>query len=195
MHAFVYSSHYWNWIIQRFSSYRPSFKSLWKTLQQHAQSAMQLLPFLKKYRPLLISGRRASCSENGCLRALLVIFVLYIYILQRLMTPRAVFSWWPSWNLIPLSSLNEFGWVKLMLAYRGLQLGLCVWLYWDELYLFVSWGHRRWCITKHNSIKLVFYWLNSSFDLIYKRCINLLEKVEYEGFFVLVDQNYHWSFF
>lgn len=42
--------------IQRFSSYRSSFKSLWKTLQQNAQSAMQLLPFSKVYRPLLITG-------------------------------------------------------------------------------------------------------------------------------------------
>lgn len=58
--------------IQRFSSYRPSFKSLWKTLQQHAQSAMQLLPFLKKYRPLLISGFLLPAELlvlSGCLHA------------------------------------------------------------------------------------------------------------------------------
>lgn len=60
--------------IQRFSSYRSSFKSLWKTLQQHAQSAMQLLPYPKVYRPLLVTGfflpaELFVCVLGGCLQA------------------------------------------------------------------------------------------------------------------------------
>lgn len=37
-------------------SYHSSFKSFWKILQQHAQSAMQLLHFPKVHRRLLIAG-------------------------------------------------------------------------------------------------------------------------------------------
>lgn len=53
--------------IQRFRSYRSSSRSLWKTLQQHAQSAMQLLPFSLErtgpFCPPLASSRPQNFSS------------------------------------------------------------------------------------------------------------------------------------
>lgn len=119
--------------IQRFRSYRSSFRSLWKTLQQHAQSAMQLLPFSLERTgpfcpPLASSWPQNFSSVSGCWRA------FYFLFFANPMTRSEVFEALPSRKK---SAINWIDYViKLILrdgikrrqptgAWQRIQLGVC----------------------------------------------------------------------